>query len=126
MSRLKRLSSSAHAAWAVKAVPWISGSCTSSARNVRSNDNENHIANSVKKFLAVRYSANNSLPLLPTLSHINPLNTLPSYFSSILILPSNTRLGLSSGSFFSGVFYQISVNIFFHACHVPCPFRSGL
>lgn len=61
------------------------------------------IAQSVKKFHAVRYRAYNSLPLLPTLNHINPLNTLPSCFSSILVLPSNTRLGISSGSFSSGV-----------------------
>lgn len=74
-----------------------------SAQNLRSRVFDSLIIYlSVKKSSAVRYRAHNCLPLLPTLSHINPLNTVPSCFTSILILPSNTRLGLSDTGFPSG------------------------
>jgi hypothetical protein len=43
-----------------------------------------------------------SLPLLPSLSQINPVHATPPYLRSILILSSHLRLGLPSSLFPSG------------------------
>jgi hypothetical protein len=51
----------------------------------------------------VHHRVNKSLPLLPILSQINSIHTIPSYLSKIiLILFTHLRLGLPSGLFPSG------------------------
>jgi hypothetical protein len=50
----------------------------------------------------VHYRVHKSPPLVPILSHIDPVHTIPSYLRSILVLFTHLRLGLPSGLFSSG------------------------
>ncbi|PNF28001.1 hypothetical protein B7P43_G13856 [Cryptotermes secundus] len=51
----------------------------------------------------VHYRVHKSPPLLPILSHINPIHTIPSYlYKIILILSTHLRLGLPCGLLPSG------------------------
>jgi hypothetical protein len=45
----------------------------------------------------VYYSVDNSLPLDPILSHVNPVHTISLYLRSILIISSHLHLGLPNG-----------------------------
>jgi hypothetical protein len=51
----------------------------------------------------VQYRIHKSSRLVPILSHINPIHTIPSYLRSILILSTHLRLGLPRGIFPSGL-----------------------
>jgi hypothetical protein len=50
----------------------------------------------------VHYRVHKSPPLVPILSQIDPVDTIPSYLRSTLILSTDLRLGLPSGLFPSG------------------------
>jgi hypothetical protein len=50
----------------------------------------------------VHHRVHKSLPLVPILSHIDPVHTILSYLRSIFILSTHLRLGLPSGLFPSG------------------------
>jgi hypothetical protein len=67
----------------------------------------------------VQYRVHKSLPLVPILSHIHPIHSIPSYLSKI----THLRLGLSGGLYPSG-FPTIVLYAFFfstHSCYMPHP-----
>jgi hypothetical protein len=59
----------------------------------------------------VYYCVYKSPSLIPILSHINLIHTIPSYLRSILILPTHLGLGLHSGLFPSGFPTNKSVQV---------------
>jgi hypothetical protein len=68
----------------------------------------------------VHYRVHKSPPLVPILSHIDSVHTIPSYLSkrSILILSTHLRLGLPSGIFPSGFPNNI---LYMHSSSSPFP-----
>jgi len=73
----------------------------------------------------VHYRVQKSPPPVPNLKQTNPIHALPTYLSSILILSSQLRLGLSSGLFPSGFPTQILYTILISSCmlHDPCMYK---
>jgi hypothetical protein len=77
----------------------------------------------------VHYHVHKSPPLVPILSQIDPVHTIPSYLS-ILILSAYLRLGLPSGLFPSGfptniLFFSYSPPFVLHALPISPPFTSS-
>jgi len=69
-------------------------------------------------FIIVTYEP----PLVPILSHKRPVHTFPTYLRSILILPYNLRLVLSSGVFLRFSNQEYSMYAFLMSrMHVTCP-----
>jgi hypothetical protein len=67
------------------------------------------------------YRIHKSPLLVPILSQIDPLHTIPS-LRSILILSTHLRLGLPSSLFPSGFPTKIlNAFLFPHSCYIPCP-----
>jgi hypothetical protein len=70
----------------------------------------------------VHYSAHKNPPLVPILSQIGPVHTIPSYLSMIHFnIATHLRLGLLSGLFpfdFSSISYMHSSCL--HLCYMPC------
>jgi hypothetical protein len=67
------------------------------------------------------YHVHKSPPLIPILSQINPIHTIPSYLRSILILSTQLRLGLPSGLFPSGIPTNILYAFLFSHIRATCP-----
>jgi hypothetical protein len=68
-----------------------------------------------------QYRVHKSTLLVPILSHINPIHTIPSYLAMIhLILSTHLRLGLPSGLFPSG-FPTNMLCVFVFPIRVTCP-----
>jgi hypothetical protein len=67
----------------------------------------------------VHYRVHKSPPLVPTLSQIDLLHTIPSYL--ILILFTHLRLCLPSGFFPSGTFTNILYAFLFSPIRATCP-----
>jgi hypothetical protein len=69
----------------------------------------------------VHYCVRNSPPLVPVLSQIDPVNTIPSSLRSILISSSHLRLDLRSGLFPSGFVTNILYAFLFFPILYTCP-----
>jgi hypothetical protein len=69
----------------------------------------------------VHYHVHKSPPLVPILSQIDPIHTIPSYLRSILILSTHLRLGLPSNLFPSGFRTDILYVLFFSHIRATCP-----
>jgi hypothetical protein len=65
----------------------------------------------------VQYRVNKSPPLMPIMSHINPILTIPFYLRVILILSTHLRLGPPSVLFPSGL--PIHIPFRPHSCPAP-------
>jgi hypothetical protein len=75
----------------------------------------------------VHYRVHKSPPLVPILSQIDLVHTIPSYISKIiLILAIHLRLGLPSGFFPTGFPTNILYAFLYepHSCYMPCPSHS--
>jgi hypothetical protein len=72
----------------------------------------------------VHYHVHKSPPLVPILSHINPIHTIPSYLRSILVLFTHLLLGLPSGLVPSGFLTYILYA--FLLSHIRATFPSHL
>jgi hypothetical protein len=64
----------------------------------------------------VHYRVHKSLPMVPILSQINPVHTIPAYLRSILILSTHLRLGFPSRLFPSGFPNNIQYTLRFSPC----------
>jgi hypothetical protein len=74
----------------------------------------------------VHYRVHKSRPLLPILSHISPICTIPSYLRSILILSTHVRLGLPSDLYFwLSHQYPICIPVLPHSCYMPRSFHPS-
>jgi hypothetical protein len=72
----------------------------------------------------VHYRVHNIPPLIPILSQIDPIHTIPShpiYLRSILILSTHLRLGLPRGLFHSGIPTNILYEFLFSSIRATCP-----
>jgi hypothetical protein len=72
-------------------------------------------------FYGTRRCAHKSPPLVPILSQIDPVHTIPSYLRSILILFTNPRLGLPSGLFPSSFHTNILYAFLFYPIRATSP-----
>jgi hypothetical protein len=69
-----------------------------------------------------QYRIHKSSPLIPILSHINPIHTIPSYKPKIiLILSTHLRLDLRSDLFPSGFPTNILYAFIFYLIRATCP-----
>jgi hypothetical protein len=69
----------------------------------------------------VQYRVHKSPPLVPILSHINPIHSIPSYLRSVLKLSTHLRLGLPSGLFPFGFPTNILYAFLFSPIRTTCP-----
>jgi hypothetical protein len=69
----------------------------------------------------VHYRIHKSYPLVPIMSHTNPVHIIPSYVSSSLILFIHLRLGLPSGIFLSGLPINNVYGFLFSLIRATCP-----
>jgi hypothetical protein len=69
----------------------------------------------------VHYRVHKSPPLIPILSQIDPVHTIPSYLRCILILMTHLRLGLPIGLFPSGSPTNILHAFLFSPIRATCP-----
>jgi hypothetical protein len=70
----------------------------------------------------VRYRIQKSLPLVPILSQIDPIHTIPSYLSKMHFNIVHLRtFGLPSGLFPSGILTNILYAFLFSPIHATCP-----
>jgi hypothetical protein len=78
---------------------------------------------SILKNPKVHPRIHNNPPVVPILSQIDPVPTIPSYLRSILILSTQLRLGLPTGSlsFWLSHQYPICIPRLSHSCYMPCP-----
>jgi hypothetical protein len=74
----------------------------------------------------VYYRVHKSPSLVPVLSQIDPVHTMPSYLRSILILSTHLLLGLSRGLFCLPHQYPIFIPLLPRSCYMFCPSHSPL
>jgi hypothetical protein len=69
----------------------------------------------------IHYRVQKVPPLVPILSQMHPVHTLPPYFPSILIVSSHPRLGFLSGLFLSGFQTKTFYEFLLAYIHATCP-----
>jgi hypothetical protein len=76
---------------------------------------------SILRSQKVHYRVHKRPPLVPIVSQIDSVHTIPSYLRSILILSNHIRLGLPSGLFPSGFPTNILYTLIFAPIRATCP-----